>query len=173
MGFLKKDRDYLITDIINEINVVILNNIDRQKYLSNLKNISKLDFLEDINEILESQYEIYKDDILVDLLKTIDDTLETFRACSDDNKNVQCQLDLIEDLQNSLFNSIEDSFSYKNLLEYVSQEGKFFRDSLPNFKYEFNEEMNKISNMWKYNIGKHKNPTYTKYNKSKDLLILK
>lgn len=176
MVYLKGERDYLITGIINEINLVILYNIHRQKYLSNLKNIFKLDFLNNIDEILEIQYEVYQDEVLVNLKNKIYDVINTFKDCincTDNYKVIEStkyQLCLIESLQESLFESIEDSFSYNNLLEYISHEGKLFRDNLPNFSYKFNEEMNKVFNKWNYDIRNNKN---TMYVKAKDLLILK
>ena len=115
----KDDRNLLITNIINEINIVIIENINKKESLSNLNRLSKLNFLEDIDNILERQYEIYKEDILIDVESIIESTIDDFEECISNAENgnmiksTEYQLELINELKDSLFDNIEESYIYE------------------------------------------------------------
>lgn len=176
MGYLyKEERDDLITNILDEINIVILKNIDRRKLLVNLNSISRLDFLEDIDEVLERQYEIYKEDILADLEHTIDGVIDELEECINNTdhwkmiKSTEYQLDLVNELKKSLFEDRESVQSYNDLLQYISEIGKYFRSNLIKYNYRLHTQMNKRYNNW--NILMLSNTNF-RYNLSKNLLIL-
>lgn len=155
---------------------MILNNITNREVLSNLKALTRLNFLEDIYDILERQYEIYKEDILVDLEHTIDDVIYELQECIDVSEHTnmiesaEYQIELVNELKKLLFDDIEGAYDYENLLEYISQVGKDFRNKLKNYNYRFHIEMDKKYNNWNLLIIRNRN---FKYDMSEHLLILK
>lgn len=173
----KKERDELTTDILNNINCLILKHISEQKKLSNLKSISKLDFL-DIEYILNKQYEIYKEELLQDTEVIIECVIQQVEECVDNpinesmRKSAECRLESLTRLQDALFNDIEDSYNYDDVLHYISAVTKNFREELINYRYNIHSEMNKIYTSWIPRFKLLMNDEDFAYNKAKHLLIL-
>lgn len=182
MGYLyKDDRDTIITHIINTVNTMIIDNIYNKVSYSNLNKLDRLEFLFEYNleEAIDRQYEIYKDEFLGDLEDILDSAIEDLDDClsvASHYKMINSTEHLLErvsDLKESIFDNVEGAKVETDFIVFLSKSVKCFRDSLINFRYDFHSNMQIMYKTWLVsmtsNIDKDLN---NRYNMAETLLIL-
>ena len=125
---LKTERDERIRDILDEANLILLNGcINKERYYLGKSGLTYDEFTEYM-EIADSLL-----DILEEVRFEIDDGSENFKV----REATEDLIDDLEELKDDLENDCDGAAEYENILDFISDKVKAFRNFQPNLRYQF------------------------------------